>query len=97
MLSVCQFILNHRWTSNEDIKMHKTFGVLLVLQTATFGFVSPDLQSHLEQYVLRTWTNHSFYGFQGIRYAEPPIGDRKFQVCVSSIFIVFEIEHIFNL
>lgn len=34
----------------------------------------------LEQHVLHTWTNRSFYGFQGIRYARAPVGELRFQV-----------------
>lgn len=30
--------------------------------------------------VMKTWKNNVFYGFRGIRYAEPPIGELRFKV-----------------
>lgn len=47
----------------------------------TSGPVPVDVShDQLDQYVMRTWTNRSFYGFRGIRYAQPPVGQLRFQV-----------------
>lgn len=50
--------------------------VLLVLQLLPANAADPDLT----KYLMTTWTNNSFYGFRGIRYAEAPINQLRFKV-----------------
>lgn len=33
-----------------------------------------------ENNVMKTWKNNVFFGFRGIKYAEPPTGELRFQV-----------------
>lgn len=38
--------------------------------------------------LLQSWKNTPFYGFQGIRYAEPPIGQLRFKVNIFKINLI---------
>lgn len=36
-----------------------------------------------DQNVMKTWKNNNYFAFRGIKYAEAPIGARRFRVRVS--------------
>lgn len=49
--------------------------------------------NHWENNVMKTWKNNVFYGFRGIKYAEPPIGELRFKVKSKEIqYCVYELD-----
>lgn len=51
-----------------------------LLCTIFFALIAGTVAVDLERNVLKTWKNSRYYGFRGIRYAEPPTGPRRFTV-----------------
>lgn len=45
-----------------------------------FVLIAGTLAVDLEKNLLKTWKDNRYYGFRGIRYAEPPTGPRRFMV-----------------
>lgn len=62
------------------------FTLLCVIIVFLFQNSSASKQENPEN-VMWTWKNTSFYGFQGIRYAEPPIGPLRFKVSATKIVV----------
>lgn len=46
---------------------------------------SGDIQGSIN----KTWTNKEYMQFRGIPYAEPPVGDLRFKVCIGYKKIIF--------
>lgn len=44
------------------------------------GIIAGVFALDLDRHALKTWKDNRYYGFRGIRYAEPPTGSRRFQV-----------------
>lgn len=56
--------------------IHIIVSILFFVQNVNSSSPTPDYTNHL----MTTWNNNSFYGFRGIRYAQPPIGNLRFKV-----------------
>lgn len=53
------------------------------LCTILIVLIAGTVAIELEKNVMKTWKNNRYYGFRGIRYAEPPTGPRRFRVNIA--------------
>lgn len=55
--------------------------IFTILLVTIAGTIAVDLEKN----ALKTWKNNPYYGFRGIRYAEPPTGPKRFMVTFAKI------------
>lgn len=58
--------------------------ILIIVLALIVGTIAVDPEKN----VLKTWKQNRYYGFRGIRYAEPPTGPRRFKVRTATSNII---------